>query len=232
MVRLEVSRVETAAESARAQLTKDSGLPLDVAVAPLGAFAVPAGDEKALTTLAEARRPEVASLAETLKAAQTDIQTARAARGPQLSVLGAAGWDTPDFYALNNAGWSAGANLALPLFEGGRLGALENVARLSARRAAQDVEAQKRQIAQDVTQAVANQAFSARQVILAKESLRLAEAASDMSKRGYQLGALSNFDFQLSEQALASALRQQADAVLDETLAIERLRWAVGESLP
>jgi outer membrane protein len=231
-VRLEVNRARTAVVTARAQLTADTGLPLEVVIRPLSKPETPQGDTVALTALAEARRPEAASIGENLKAAQTDIQAARAARGPQLSVLGNAGWDSPDFYSPNNAGWSAGVNLGLPLFEGGRLAALERSAGLSAERAGQDVEAEKRQIAQDVTQAVANRALAVRQSALAQESLMLAESASDMSKRGYQLGALSNLEFQLSEQALASALRQQADAVLDETLAIERLRWAVGESLP
>jgi multidrug efflux system outer membrane protein len=68
-------------------------------------------------------RPDISEAEEQLRAANADVGAARAALFPQISLTGALGFASTALGSLFTGGgfaWSAGANVALPIFDGGR----------------------------------------------------------------------------------------------------------------
>ena len=68
-------------------------------------------------------RPDIAEAEEQLRAANADVGAARAAFFPQISLTGALGFASTTLGSLFTGGafaWTAGANVALPIFDGGR----------------------------------------------------------------------------------------------------------------
>jgi multidrug efflux system outer membrane protein len=81
---------------------------------------VPAGLPSALLE----RRPDIREAEQNLVAANAQIGVARSAYFPQISLTGAAGFETPALTSLftGSAGlWNFGASLTQPIFEGGRI---------------------------------------------------------------------------------------------------------------
>ncbi|HEY9723829.1 MAG TPA: TolC family protein [Oscillatoriaceae cyanobacterium] len=229
---LAVKQAEAALALARTGFATTTGLDPAVPLAPLPALAPQTDTLAALTALAITQRPDLRAARERTQSAQDDVRIARAALWPQVSLVGAAGWDAATALSTANAGWDAGVNLSMPLFDAGHLGALTQAAVLTAQQAARDEASVALGVRSDVASADSDMAIAVQQVALADKSATLAARAAGMTEQGYRLGAQSTLDFQLAQQALASAQRAQADARLNEALAIERLKWAMGETLP
>ncbi len=109
---------------------------VDVAAAPLPQpVAVPAGLPAALLV----QRPDVMQAEQGLRAAQAQVEVARAALFPTLSLTGSFGGQSADLVDLLKGGariWSLGPSLLLPLFDGGRNAARTAQAQAQAEQAA------------------------------------------------------------------------------------------------
>lgn len=217
---------------ARTALATATGLSSDAQLAPLPAVTLPAGTEAALVARAYARRPEVRAASERTRSASFGARMAAAARAPQVGVTGAAGWDSALGFSPAQLGWDAGLNVSLPVFDWGRLEAQQRAAELQVESARQDEAQARLQVHTEVSQALDEASVARRQAAIADRSVALAEAAARMAGKGFGLGAVSNLEYQLAQQALAIARRQQSDARLNAVLAIEHLKAALGEPLP
>lgn len=78
------------------------------------------------------RRPDLVAAKQSLVAATKRVGVAVADRLPKLALVGSVGLDSPDIsklFTANAAAWSVGGSLFAPIFQGGRLAALEDAAR-------------------------------------------------------------------------------------------------------
>jgi len=122
------------------------------------------------------RRPDLAAAERRLAAAEKELGAARKERLPRISLTGAAGRSSQEFRDLADndfSVWSLGANLAQPVFQGGRIAG-----------SIQRAEALRTQAAAEYRRA-ALQAFLevesglAAEALLREEAERLAEAAAE-----------------------------------------------------
>ena len=117
-------------------LTAQPGLTLAARGAALPTpVTVPAGLPSALLV----QRPDVQQAEASLRAAQAQVEVARAALLPTLSLTGSLGQQSADLLDLLKTGarvWSLGPSLLLPLFDGGRNQARSEQAQLQAEQAA------------------------------------------------------------------------------------------------
>ncbi len=136
--RIDVTRAETQLDDAQAQVSDIAGRrallehaiatlvgkpPAEVTVPPkLVHFDVPNVPIGLPATLLQ-RRPDVASAERHVAAANARIGIAKAAFFPDISLSGAAGFQSTNINVVNvpNEIWSIGPNMTLPLFEGGLL---------------------------------------------------------------------------------------------------------------
>lgn len=179
-----------------------------------------------------AARPEVASARAKARSAEADWQITQSALRPQVQAVAGAGWDAATFYSPSNAGWDAGLNVSVPLFDWGRLAAQARSSELTYRRATEDIRLAELTVRTEVVQAYTDRDVAERQAQTAAESLSLAQQAATMAQTGYRMGSISNLEFELTRQQLSVAQRRLASARMDAMLAALRLRWALGEALP
>jgi multidrug efflux system outer membrane protein len=119
---IEIRRVRADAEHALAILLGVPPSELNVAAKPLksGPPVIPAGLPSELLR----QRPDVAEAEQQLIAANAQIGVAKANFYPSLNLTGAAGYQSVDLtHAMDweSRFWSLGANMAIPIFEGGKL---------------------------------------------------------------------------------------------------------------
>ncbi len=182
---------------------------------------------------AEQRRPDLAALRAAALRAQSEATRARAARWPVLALSANIGrtffLEAERKPSTSN---SIGANLTIPLFEGGRLAAEARAAEQDARRFAADADARQRAIELETTQAWYDVHYAqtvrtgvAIQFDSADESARAAEARY---KAG--LGSLLEWLTAQADRARARQARVQADS--DWLAAFSRLNHALGRIPP
>ena len=90
---------------------------------PLGSQGIVENISAGLPSELLANRPDILEAEEQLRAANADVGAARAAFFPQISLTGALGFASTALGSLFSGGafaWSAGANVGLPIFDGGR----------------------------------------------------------------------------------------------------------------
>ena len=176
------------------------------------------------------RRPDVRQAEAALAASQYQVEVARAAMWPTLSLTGSFGGQSADLIDLLKAGarsWSIGPSLLLPLFDGGRNRARTAQARAQAEQSAIAYQKTVQQAFREVADALANasavQAQAeplARQRAAAAEGLRIAQRRHEAGYSGY-LEVLDAqrvlFDAELQDLRLAQA-RLDASVVLVKAL--------------
>ena len=90
---------------------------------PIGAQGIVENISAGLPSDLLTNRPDISEAEEQLRAANADVGAARAAFFPQISLTGAFGFASTALGSLLTGGafaWSAGANVGLPIFDGGR----------------------------------------------------------------------------------------------------------------
>lgn len=178
---------------------------------------------------AERQRPDLAALQATAASARAEAARARAARWPSLS-LAASGGRTlflEDQRTPSNT-YSIGVNLALPLFDGGRLAAGARAAERDAERLQAEAAAQRGQVALAVTEAYLDVGHAQSQrdgVTLQFESA--SESAQAAAAR-YDAGVGNLLELLTAQADLARARQARAQADSDWLAAFSRLNHALG----
>ena len=186
-------------------LTGQSGLVIEPGTAALPApVVVPAGLPSALLV----RRPDVQQAEASLRAAQAQVEVARAALFPTLSLTGSLGQQSADLVDLLKTGarvWSFGPALLLPLFDGGRNQARTEQAQLQAEQAAIGYQKVAQTAFSEVANALASAEHSAQQEA---EADGLGAAAADtlrIARRRHEAGYSAYFEVLDAERGAQEA---------------------------
>ncbi|MNU53387.1 Cation efflux system protein CusC precursor [compost metagenome] len=178
-----------------------------------------------------AHRPDVQAAAHRLASATSGIGIARAARLPSVSLTGAISTSAAsvgDLMKSSTIGWQIGPSVSVPLFNGGRLAAAEDVA------VAKKDEAliAYRQSVSNALEEVENSLVSIRndrqKVAKLSQSAAAYGRAAEMTRSSYDLGAVSFFDVVATERSHYSAEDSLISSRVALTLGYVSLNKALG----
>jgi outer membrane protein len=242
--KVDVLRVETdtkAAERALAAAIQSrdlaaSRLRLNLALdqvpeAPLGVVPPdlkfpPLPPAETLVAQAQANHPSVQQADLALQIAQLETSKQRAARLPTVRAEGNIVDQRTSFPASETA--SLAIKLTMPVFDSGEISAKVAIAREHQRQAEIALAEARRQVREDVLQALLELRTAEKDLALAKEQLAAAEAEYGQSFELYRAQEATSLDLQTSEAALAASRRAVVNGTLNRDLAELNVWSAVG----
>lgn len=248
-----VSRTEVLAQQTQLAQTRATLPPLEKALAqtrhrlavlagrlPADAASLPEFDLEELTLPEELpvsvpsslarQRPDIRAAEELLHAASARVGVATANRYPQVTLAASVGSEATRFGDLVGGGssvWSLGAGLLQPIFRGGELSAR----RRAAVAAYDQAEAQYRETVlgafQDVADALRAIEFDAQTLQVQADAESAAQAALDLARRQFDLGATSYLTLLTAErqyqQARIGVIQAQAARYADTAALFQAL---------
>lgn len=182
-----------------------------------------------LLTEAARQRPDLRALQAANARAHAEAERARAARWPSLSLAANTG---RAFFLEDNRSpsttYSVGVNLAVPLFDGGRLAAQARAAERDAERLQAESESQRSQVALAVTDAY----YDVRHAQIQRDGVAMqfdsASESAQAAQARYNAGVGSVLELLTAQADLARARQAQAQANSDWLAAFSRLNHALG----
>jgi outer membrane protein TolC len=185
----------------------------------------PALDE----ALAAARqgRPELALLAEQVRAAELDAAAARAERLP---TVGAQALGTESGNRVRDAAWSRtlGVAVNVPIFTGRRIEARVAAAQAKREQLLLQQRDAERQVEQEVRRALLVLGNARSRVELAEKSVQLADDELTLASDRFKAGVASSIEVDNAQTSLAAARDARIDAQADEAQARFDLARATG----
>ena len=225
VLRPELQRQRALLQNQLGALTGQPGLVLAQDAAP-GALPLPATAPPGLPSELLERRPDVQQALQQLRSAQAQVEVARAALWPTLSLTGSLGGQSADLADLLKSGariWSIGPALLLPLLDGGRNVARTEQARAQAQAAAIAYQKAAHTAFRETADALASAETGARleaeveaQRVAAAETLRIATRRFEAGYSGY----LEVLDAQRGAQDADLAFVRARQARLDASVAV------------
>jgi outer membrane protein len=203
-----------------------AGAPLQVAPPALKFPPLPAAE--VLVASAEANHPTIQKADLALQIATLETSKQKAARLPTVKAEGDILRQRTSFPADQTAALTI--RLTMPIFDSGEISAKTAVAREQQRQAEIALAEAKRQVREDVLQALLNLATVEKDLALAKEQLTAAEAEYNQSFELYRAEEATSLDLQTSEAALASARRAVANGTVNRDMA-ELNVWSAAGTL-
>jgi outer membrane protein len=217
---------DLAASRLRLNLALDqfSEAPLQVAAPDLKFPPLPPAET--LVEQAEANHPSVLQANLALQIAQLETSKQQAARLPTVRAEGNIVDQRTSFPASQTA--SLAIKLTMPIYDSGEISAKVVVAREHQRQAEIALAESKRQVREDVLQALLELRTAEKDLALAKEQLAAADAEYGQSFELYRAQEATSLDLQTSEAALASSRRAVVNGTLNRDLAELNVWSAVG----
>lgn len=219
---------EGEAAARRAALNAAMGLPATTPFTPQGELPRPEAslDAEALRAAALRQRSELAAAQAAVRARAAETELARAARRPDL-VLEA------KRERLSRSGGSVGIGVTLPFLDWGRRRAEIQQAEAAAQAQQAHLSQQRNQVTLEVEEALARLQAAA-QVVHSYEAGALADAAAlaEMTRTGYEEGALTYLEVLDAQRALVETRRGAIRARHAYANARAALDWAVGAPVP
>ncbi|NLC55212.1 MAG: TolC family protein [Armatimonadetes bacterium] len=223
----ELQRAEGEVAARRAALNTAMGRPAETPVRPQGELPRPEGEPDAarLRETALQQRPDLAAAEADVRAREALVGLARAERRPDLLL-------SAERESLTEGGGSLGVGITLPFLDWGRR-------RAAVREATAAVDASRARLAQrrntvalEVEQALVRLRTAASTLRSFEESL-LADAGqlAEMTRTGYQEGALSYLEVLDAQRALTETRRGAIQARAAYASARAALDWAVAAPL-
>jgi multidrug efflux system outer membrane protein len=219
------ARTEVAATESEALALDRRRAELEHALAVLvgevaSSFALPAAEWKTALPLVPAglpasmltRRPDVAAAQDGMLAAQSRVGVARAAWFPDVTLTASGGYASPELgevFKWSARAWTAGALLALPLFDGGRRAAAEQGALASLDEAVARYREQVLAAFRDVEDQLAALRLLAEQSEAQERAVESAARATSLSDARYRNGLVSQLEL-LDARRSELANRRQA----------------------
>jgi outer membrane protein len=183
---------------------------------------------EALVATAEASHPMIQKADLALQIATLETSKQHAARLPTVKAEGDVLRQRTSFPADQTAALTI--RLTMPIFDSGEISAKTAVAREQQRQAEIALGEAKRQVREDVLQALLNLQTVEKDLALAKEQLAAAEAEYNQSFELYRAEEATSLDLQTSEAALASARRAVANGTVNRDMA-ELNVWSAAGTL-
>ncbi len=225
VLRPELQRQRALLQNQLGALTGQPGLVLAPDAGP-GALPLPVTAPPGLPSELLERRPDVQQALQQLRSAQAQVEVARAALWPTLSLTGSLGGQSADLADLLKSGariWSIGPALLLPLLDGGRNVARTEQARAQAQAAAIGYQKAAQTAFRETADALASAETGARleaeveaQRVAAAETLRIATRRFEAGYSGY----LEVLDAQRGAQDADLAYVRARQARLDASVAV------------
>lgn len=183
---------------------------------------------EALVAQAQASHPAIQRADLALQIAQLETSKQRAARLPTVRAEGDVLRQRTSFPADQTAALTI--RLTMPIFDSGEISAKVAVAREQQRQAEIALAEARRQVREDVLQALLNLQTAEKDLALAREQLAAAEAEYNQSFELYRAEEATSLDLQTSEAALASSRRAVANGTVNRDLA-ELNVWSAAGTL-
>lgn len=177
------------------------------------------------------RRPDIAQAEANLAAAHADVDAARAAFLPQISLTGSGGFISSAIGTLlqgSNFGYSYGANLLQTIFDGGKLIGQKKLAEAVQKELIADYQSAALNAYADVENALVQVAKTSDAQDHLKREVHAAQEAFQISQLQYRQGATDLLTVLQAQQTLFSAEDQLAQTMLDNRQASVHLYEALG----
>jgi len=188
----------------------------------------PSGDLHSAIKTAMSERPDLISLKADQQAASKFAQAQKALRYPTISALAAAGAvPVGDARFPNNYG-AIGLNMSVPLFDGGKITALQREAQLRALAAEQNVSEAENNVAKSVREAWLAVGAAWQNISITNQLLEVARQAAVLAQTRYDLGLTSMVELNQAQLSAVDAEIGAARAEYDYLLARAALDFQVG----
>jgi outer membrane protein TolC len=191
-----------------------------------------AGETERFSADAIATRPELAQFEAEARAANQDLQLARAERRPQLSYTVSGGFDSDSLQGQRfkqHMGTAAMVSLNIPIFDWGASKSREQQARLRSESIANERTQALRGFAQQFEAARTLALSAATRIRLAGTGLALAQSNLNASVARYRAGEAPIIEVTDAQTALVSQRAALYQAIFDYQTARARLRQAAGQ---
>jgi outer membrane protein TolC len=192
-------------------------------------FQTPAISVDESLAAAYANRPEMQALRAQEAANRFEEKAASAARYPSLRFDGNWGYQGLEVPWAAIPAYNYGAEISIPLFTGGRIGAERARAALELRRTLEQQTATRNQISQEVQTAAAQLAAARNEVDVANLGVKLAREEVTQARDRFQAGVANNIEVISAQDALARALDNQIAALYRYNQARADLARAAGQ---
>jgi outer membrane protein len=219
---------DLAASRLRLDLALDEPVAASLRVAAPELKLPPLPTAEALVAQAQASHPAIQRADLALQIAQLETSKQGAARLPTVRAEGNVLRQRTSFPADQTAALTI--RLTMPIFDSGEISAKVAVAREQQRQAEIALAEARRQVREDVLQALLNLRTAEKDLALAREQLAAAEAEYNQSFELYRAEEATSLDLQTSEAALASSRRAVVNGTLNRDLA-ELNVWSAAGTL-
>jgi TolC family type I secretion outer membrane protein len=180
--------------------------------------------------IAESMNPNILAAQFNLAAAKEEVNIARSALYPTLSVTGELTYtDEPSLSVAWQRAASIGANLSVPLYQGGGEYARVRQTKQTVRQRQEDLDATYRAVREEVTAAWQLLVTNRTRIDSIAEQVRAAEIALEGSRQEALVGQRTTLDVLDQENDLFQAEVDLVSAQRDEIVASYRLKAAIGQ---
>ena len=219
---------DLAASRLRLDLALDEPVAAPLRVAAPDLKLPPLPPAETLVAQAQASHPAIQRADLALQIARLETSKQGAARLPTVRAEGNVLRQRTSFPADQTAALTI--RLTMPIFDSGEISAKVAVAREQQRQAEIALAEARRQVREDVLQALLNLRTAEKDLALAREQLAAAEAEYNQSFELYRAEEATSLDLQTSEAALASSRRAVVNGTLNRDLA-ELNVWSAAGTL-
>jgi len=173
------------------------------------------------------QRPELHSLAESIKAAQLEHKAAAAESVPKFTFDGF--WDEQgQTFSKATPGYQYQVNMRVPIFTGGRLRAERKSTALAEQRTEKQLAQERNQVTEQVRDGQVELQSALHQVDLGRQEVQLANEEVTLSQGRFQSGVTDNIEVTQAQDSLARANDTEIGALFRYNIARAQLARAVG----
>lgn len=173
------------------------------------------------------QRPELHSLAESIKAAHLEHKAAVAESLPKIGFDGS--WDEQgQTFDTGTPGYQYRVNMRIPIFTGGRLKAERKSTALAEQRTQKQLAQERNQVTEQVRDGQVELQSALHQVDLGRQEVQLATEEVTLSQGRFQSGVTDNIEVTQAQDSLARANDTEIGALFRYNIARAQLAHAVG----
>jgi outer membrane protein len=190
-------------------------------------FQTPSLDLSDPLATALVQRPELHSMAESIKAAQAAHKAAVGEALPKVIFNGF--WDEQgETFASVTPGYQYQVNMRVPIFTGGRLRAERKTTALAEQRTQRQLAQERNQVTEQVRDGQVELQSALHQVDLGRQEVQLANEEVTLSQGRFQSGVTDNIEVTQAQDSLARANDSEIGALFRYNIARAQLARAVG----